>query len=59
MASPAIGPGAHSRVPGSGDDCRKSHLTTLPLGSSERVRYRCRSCAITAFCAIECQHDRR
>ncbi len=39
---PAIGPGADSRVPRSGDDCRKSHLTTFPLGSSERVQYRCR-----------------
>jgi hypothetical protein len=38
VAGRAIGPAAHSRVPRSGDGCRKPHLATLLLGSSERVR---------------------
>lgn len=43
---------------------QKSHLTTLPLGSSERVRYRCSSqpgasaCTIVAYCAAEDHDDR-
>jgi hypothetical protein len=35
----SIGRGNASRIPRSGHGCRKSHLTTRPLGSSDRVRY--------------------
>lgn len=42
MAHSAIGCGTQSSIPRSGDDCRKSHLATFLLGSSDQVQHRCR-----------------